>query len=705
MFDRLPRLPPSLEPRSGFTLFEGGYDRETPTWLVPAGRVRDALNYEIAVQGGYQDVTGYERFDGRPAPSEAEFTILDVTVTGSIVVGDTVTGATSGATGVVIAVAAYPDDPTQSYLVLTKVTGTFDEDAENLEVSAVVEGNTDADGYENSAPTAELTAQYFNLAADSYRADIGAVTGEDSVWGVFILGDEKFAIRNAVGGATAVLFKATTGGWAAVTMTREVAFTSGGVAELTEGETITGATSAATAVVRRIQVTSGTWAAGTAAGWLTISGQTGTFQAENLNASSGGANIATIAGNSAANSLAPDGQLDSYVSNFANPRGSSRIYCADGVNPGWEFDGTYFVKIRTGMTNDTPDHVHVHKNQLVFSFDGSVQHSGVGDPMTWSVVTGAAEIAIGERVTGFQIQPGGEGNAALLICGQKRNHVLYGNDSSDWNLVPYRDEIGAYEWTIQTLAFTLFLHDLGITNLQTAEAFGNFAHTAMSTLIQRIINAKRGMATASTVVRDKSQYRLFFSDDTAIYVTMRGTKLLGMMPVQLNDTVVCTCSQQLSDDTEEIFFGSDDGYVYQMERGTSFDGDSIYAYLYTHFDHVRALEYMKDFFAPVTVEARGTGYAEFDLSYQLDYARTAVFQPGDQTADIPTTEGSAWDSGLSWDTFVVWDNASVVPTTGLDLRGEGRNISWIIRKDSDYFEPLLLSGVHFRYVNRGPLRG
>ena len=231
MFDaRALQLPPGLEPTPALTPFAGGLDTETTGWRVPPGRLRDAINYELAIEGGYRDVKGYERFDGRPKPSDASFTILDVTVTGSIVVADTVTGVTSTATGLVIAIATYPNDPAQTYLVLTKVTGTFDEAAENLTVSAVVEGNTDAEGYADSAPTVKLTAQYKNLAADIYRADITAVPGEDGAWGVFSLNGSKYGIRNKTGGATAAIYLATTGGWSEVTLGRQVAFTSGGVA-------------------------------------------------------------------------------------------------------------------------------------------------------------------------------------------------------------------------------------------------------------------------------------------------------------------------------------------------------------------------------------------------------------------------------------------------------------------------------------------
>ena len=80
---------------------------------------------------------------------------------------------------------------------------------------------------------------------------------------------------------------------------RTVAYTSGGTYEITPGDTITGATSGATATVVQAPVSSGSWAGGDAAGTLTLQDQVGTFQSENLNVG-GNSNVATIGGNSTA---------------------------------------------------------------------------------------------------------------------------------------------------------------------------------------------------------------------------------------------------------------------------------------------------------------------------------------------------------------------------------------------------------------------
>ncbi len=85
------------------------------------------------------------------------------------------------------------------------------------------------------------------------------------------------------------------GAWAGTTY--GLLFTGGGAHEVIVGDTLTGAGSAATAVVSSITLSSGTWAGTDAAGQFILTSQTGTFQSENLNEGVN-ANVATIVGDS-----------------------------------------------------------------------------------------------------------------------------------------------------------------------------------------------------------------------------------------------------------------------------------------------------------------------------------------------------------------------------------------------------------------------
>lgn len=666
--------------------FTGGLDLVTPPFKAKPGTCRQAQNFEIGINGGYDRISGYERYDGRPSPSDAQYAIIDCTFSAAVAVGSTVTGLTSGATAEVIAVTA-------DYLAVTRVAGAFTE-GESLQVAAVTVATATSGEIIDGADTPLLHAIYRNLAADVYRADIAAVPGSGRVLGVWMLNDVKYAFRNNVAGTAAVLYRSSGSGWQAVSLGRELAFTSGGTTAIAEGDTITGATSAASAVVTRVVLESGSWASGDAAGRLIFASQTGIFQAEDLNVGAS-LNLATIAGDSSAIALLPDGRYEMVTHNFGGQAGTSRIYGCDGVNRGFEFDGTVFVPIRTGMANDAPTHVICHKNHLFFSFAGSAQHSGIGAPYQWTIITGAGEIAVGDDITAFASETGSEGGAALGIYSRNSIHILYGSSSADWQLVRYRDEVGAYAYTVQQVGSTLMLDDRGLMSLATTQAYGNFTHSSISQLIHPWIIAQKRIATGSCIVRDKNQYRLFCSDGYSIYVSFIGNKLVGMMPALFPNPVRCIFSLENSEGAEEIFFGSDDGMVYQLEKGNSFDGEAIEAFLMLHFLHMGNPRLIKRYM-DCALEIQGDGYAELNFSYELGYASHLIPQPNAVNTET-NFAAVRWDT-FTWDTFF-WDGVTLMPSY-LKMNGSAENVSLIIQSNSDYFAPVKLSGAILRYLPR-----
>ncbi|MDO8534617.1 MAG: hypothetical protein Q7S17_07750 [Xanthobacteraceae bacterium] len=78
---------------------------------------------------------------------------------------------------------------------------------------------------------------------------------------------------------------------------RQMVFTSGGTTEITAGMTIRGATTtAATALIRRVMLTSGSWAGGDAAGTFFFDKEdvSGTFVSENVDVVGGNTNMAAV---------------------------------------------------------------------------------------------------------------------------------------------------------------------------------------------------------------------------------------------------------------------------------------------------------------------------------------------------------------------------------------------------------------------------
>ena len=672
----------------GYIKLIGGLDEMTPPYERAPGLARVAQNFEADISGGYATIEGYERFDGRAAPSAATYTWLPCTSITGGAVGNTLTGA-GGATGVIIAVTA-------DGFALTSRNGTAYVAGENLNVGAGTIAVATTAGVVGGAATALLNAQYLNLAADVYRALIGVPTGSGKILGGFYFNDVNYCFRNDAPGTAAGLWKSTGSGWTAVTLFNEVSFTTGGATQPAEGATLT--QGANTALIKRVVLTSGSWAANTAAGRLIVSTPApGAFAA---GAATVGAINVTLSGAQTAITLAPSGRYETVAENFGGSVNTRRVYGCDGVNRGFEFDGTVFVPISTGMTADTPNHVFAHKKQLFFSFGASVQHAAPGTPYIWSAVLGASELAMGDTVTGFAGQPGSSAGGALAIFTRNRLSVLYGSGVSDWNLVPYRDELGAWAWTIQDVGYTMFLDDHGITDIQASQEYGNFAHNAITNKIRPTITEYKPYAIASSICRKKSQYRIFFTNGRGLYVTVVGKKVVGIMPVKFPDTVRCTWTTENNAGEEVMFFGGDDGYVYQLDKGTSFDGDAINFNIQLAYNFFKSPRIDKSYF-DATVEVSGTGYTAFSFGYSLGYGATDIPQPTNQLEAPNISSVAAWDSFI-WDAFT-WDGSSLFPSV-LPMDGMAENVSLAISGSSDYYAPLKLTAAIIHYAMRRRLR-
>lgn len=668
----------------------GGLDQVTPTLSLAPGVARTAVNFECSITGGYTRIAGYERFDGRPNPSDASYSTLTAAITGSIAAGNTITGATSGATGVVFIVSG----TTVGY---TKATGTF-QAGETIRVGGVPQGTVTALGPATPL-TSQESAQYLNLAADVYRTDIQAVPGSGAIRGVAFYNGVVYAWRNNAGNTALVMHKSTGSGWSAIPYGVELSFTAG-VNALVDGNTVTGQTSGATGTIKRVVVESGSWAGNDAAGRLIFASVTGTFQlGENIRI--GATTYAHAGGAQTAITALPNGQVETVVANFGGNVNTTRLYGCDGVNRAFEFDFTQevYVPLNTGMAVDRPDHIAFHKNHLFLSFDSSVQHSAIGDPYVWSPVFGAGEIALIDSVTAFLVLPGDQSTGAMAIYADDNTFMLYGTSSADWNLVSYNVGTGAKAFSAQNLVSSFAFDDRGIMRLKTTLNYGNFDAAALTLNIRPFVQQRRNLVTASGVNREKSQYRVFFSDGSGLYTTLVNDNYMGSMPVQFAHAVACMCDGENPDGSETAFFGSTNGYVYRLDVGTSFDGDEIGASLILTYDTAKSPRMLKRW-RRASLEIDGSAYAEFSFNYSLAYSSTSVPQ-GLQESYSTNLSASFWDS-VNWDSFI-WDGRTLAPSE-VEVVGTGENIAVQISCNSDYYAPFTINSIILHYSMRRGLR-
>lgn len=665
----------------------GGLDLVTPTLSLTSGVVRRATNFESSLNGGYTRIAGYERHDGRPNPSDARYNLFDCTLTGAVAVGDVITGLVSGATGLVIVVEG-------EQVAITRETLLF-VPGEGITISSVQVGtilsvlSVATDGYADSL--------YSNLAANVYRADIQEVPGSGPVRGVAYFKSVVYAWRDNAAATAMVMHESTTSGWSEVSFGKELGFTTG-TAAILDGQTVTGLTSGATGVASRVVLQSGSWSTSVAAGRLILSSSTGTFQAgENLQV--GGVTKAIAVGAATQIALVPGGRVSTVAANFGGGPDNFRLYGCDGLSRAFEFDGETYVPITTGMTVDKPTQLAVHKQHLFLAFDYSLQFSSIGNPYIWDAVLGAGELSMNGTITNLLPLPGDQTSGALGVYTRQDTSILYGTSSEDFKLSVFNSGTGAYPYTAQTMDQAYSFDDRGIMGLGTSLNFGNFVTASLTSKILPFIQARRNLASASSVSREKGQYRIFFSDQSALYITIVNGQLLGIMPMQFDRSVTCCVEGETPDGNGTSYFGADDGFVYRLDAGTSFDGRPIPANLNLVFNSVKSPRVLKRY-RKASVEMTGDSFAQIAFGYDLGY-RSQNIDQAIETSHDSDLRSAYWDT-MIWDNFV-WDGADITPTE-VDMTGTAENVSIRISSVSEVIQPFTVNSIIIHYTMRRGIR-
>lgn len=650
--------------------FRGGLDTTTAAVMTSPGAVIAAMNYEPIAEG-YARIKGYERFDGQAAPSNAKFWEIGYNA-GQLAPSlySVVTGATSGATGIACLI---PDPTTGSWaggdaigsFSMTAVSGTF-VSGELLKLGASTLGTATSTASVSGVSDPEQHQIRVGAAQSYYRSLIHKVPGSGPVRGVAVFNDEIYAWRDNVGATASGMFKSSTSGWMAISLGRRMNFTAG-LVEINEGDAIVGATSGATATVARVIRRSGDWAS-TAAGYLILSGVTGSFTSESIKV--GGVNVATVTADFAM-SLPAGGQYETIAHNFYGSAASYGLYGVNGVGNGFEYRDGIFCPIETGTPTDTPTHIAEIAEHLLLGFPGgSVQHSAPGLPAIFDVIQGAGEFGFGTEITNM-IQ---SNESAVAIFGQKKIGVFSGRDAGTFQLSELTEEAGAFAWTAQRIARTIYMDLRGLRDLSATQAFGNFKTGAISANFDRwltLMLTANKIPSGSIVSRAKSQYRVFWPNGTALHIYMGG-KIIEALPVYMpNIDGYCFTSGDVG--TEEyMLVGSNDGYVYQLDRGNTFDGTAFEYYLITPFNHFGNAS-QEDRFHKIILEMIAPNYTQIGITAMFDYG------DGEKPSSVGEFfvlygNGGLWNA-VNWNTFI-W-SAAIEGRAEAPIDGIGRNASFV----------------------------
>jgi len=426
----------------------------------------------------------------------------------------------------------------------------------------------------------------------------------------------------------------------------------------------------------------------------------------------GGDNYSTFTGKSV---TARTGQGQNQFALFeAATQDYGTVVISDGINKPWTFrmEGsgvlsgrTYFTSEITVTGSEGVKYITSHDHHLIaagVTENENVIYYSVNNNPTSFTGTGSGAITISDKIVGVK----GFREDLFIFCQNSIHKLININNTSTIAVVPVAENVGCLNgYSIQEIGGDLvFLAPDGIRTIAGTARIGDVELGTVSKAIQPIVTELaqnvNEFVINSIVLRDKSQYRLFYSDTDLTNVSQKGiigtlrpngfewSEILGVEVTAIN-------SGFDHEGIEKFYHGDTDGYVYVHDSGNDFDGSAIDAryqtpdYDYGDFGTLKTLHYVKLSIGP-------ENEVQPSVRVRFDYDSNETPQPEDYLLDsvpAPSIFGTALLGTAKF-------GASEQPLVRLALQGSGYSNSFrILTNDTN--APYTINGLYIDYIPSG----
>ena len=317
-----------------------------------------------------------------------------------------------------------------------------------------------------------------------------------------------------------------------------------------------------------------------------------------------------------------------------NYTGTEKIAIVDGTNVPALYDNTNFNALDSAPTDiNGASFVVNFKNQLFFGKSNLLTFTAPYTDNDFTAAAGSGTISLGAVITGLIVF-----RQQLIIFTESSIFQLVGNTISDFQLQPVTTDIGCVDTdTIQEVGGDImFLGPDGLRLLSGTDRIGDFGLGVVSKTIQKEVTSfiSTNTSFASVVIRNKSQYRILGYNTNITQENSQGilgTQFSGqggegMAWGELRGIRAYVADSRFYQNSETIVFANDDGYLYQMEDGNSFDNSNIQTTFATPFMPINDPRVRKTFYKSF-LYTDPQGSVSFDMSLKLDFDQRNSIQP------------------------------------------------------------------------------
>ena len=376
---------------------------------------------------------------------------------------------------------------------------------------------------------------------------------------------------------------------------------------------------------------------------------------------------------------------------------------------------TYFCKEVTVSGTVYPKFCVIHDKHLVVggaaTAPNTIYYSNTladSDDLTDFTGTGSGSIVLDDQVVGLKSFR----DDLIIFCSNSIYKLENINNSSTITVTPITQNVGCLDGnSIQEIGGDLvFLSPDGIRTVAGTARIGDVELGSVSRQIQSLIGTLAASVNSyrisSTVLRSKSQYRLFYSSATAASSLAKG--IIGTITpngFEWSETLGIQAHGLTSgfdkDGIEKTYHGDKDGYIYVHDDGNYFTpagtATNIYAeYQTPNFDFGDVGTRKTLLYTRLSITPEGDSQPTLRVRY--DYEDTNIPQPADyelSTIPLPAIFGSS-SSTFGTATF----GASNEPMVRQAVQGSGNTCSFKVFSD-DQKAPYAINGFYVDYVPSG----
>jgi len=356
-----------------------------------------------------------------------------------------------------------------------------------------------------------------------------------------------------------------------------------------------------------------------------------------------------------------------------------------------------------GTAPSDPSMVAAFKNHMFYagmsSTPNTIQFSAPNDENDFSASNGAGSLNVDSTIIALK-----SFRDDLIIFCEDRIYKLTGSSLVDFVVAPVSRNVGCSDaHSVQEIGGdVIFLAPDGLRTIAGTARIGDVELGTVSKQIQERISDIGFTNISSVVIRNKSQYRLFYPTGGVESISKGVIGVLKSNPSgqigweysDIRGLKPACCDSGFVSGVEKIVHGGFDGYVYLQESGNTFAGTAMKA-IYRSPDLTMGDAGIRKNMQRINVNYDPEGSVDASLFVKYDFEDTGTPQPSAYNLTTADTAAVYDDSGSLYGSAVY--DAEGMPIVRTSVEGSGFTV--VVRlEDESSNPPITLKGFELEFT-------